>query len=272
MHELLKRYIDMSPYINSFTEDDLAVAISDKEKVLKCIPGDNVVLRVKEGQLLNDDLALYQAIIQKKKMIVLIPKETHGVPMSATAAPIIDKEGQVIGAIATVKSISDKEELHDIIKILANALDEMTNTVAQISSSADEIAVSGEGMVSYVNNALTKAKETDEIIKFVQQIAKQTNLLGLNAAIEASRAGEAGRGFKVVAEEIRKLATSSNESVVEIAAVLKEIQQGVTQILQMVENNGALTREQAAGTEEITAEINELSSLAEKLNDFAYKL
>ncbi|GAA0176653.1 methyl-accepting chemotaxis protein [Clostridium sediminicola] len=272
MHKLLKRYVEIAPYVNDFTEDDLAVSVSDTEKVIKCITGQNVTLRVVEGQLLNNDLALFKAMNQKEKVTINIPKEIHGEPMTATAIPIIDEDEEIIGAIATVKSISDKEELYDIINTLANSLNEMSKTTTQISSSADKIAFSGEEMISYVNNALTKAQETDEVVQFVQQVARQTNLLGLNAAIEAARAGDAGRGFEVVADEIRNLAVSSNESVDKIGTVLKEIQHGVSQILTMVEKNGALTQEQAEGTEEITAEINELSKLADTLNKFAHKL
>lgn len=272
MNQLLERYVDIASYINDFTEDDLAVSISDKEKVIKCIQGKNVQLRVEEGQLLSDELALYQAIKQEKKVTVFISKEVHGAPMTATATPIEDENGRIVGAVATVKNITDREELYDIIRTLANSLNEMSKTVTQISSSADQISVSGEEIISYVNNTLTKTKETDQVVQFVQQVAKQTNLLGLNAAIEAARAGDAGRGFQVVAEEIRKLAISSNESVDKIASVLKEIRSGVNQTLKIVEKNGELTQEQASGTEEITAEINELSRLADKLNEFAHKL
>jgi len=272
MHELLKKYIDIAPYINTFIEDDLALAISDRERVIKCVPGKEVELRVVEGQVLTEELALYKAMKERKRITVSIPKEVHGVPVIATSSPILDENGDVIGAIGTAKNVGDREELYDIIKILANSLEEMSKTTTYIASSADKIAISGNEMISYVNETLTKTKETDEVLKFVQQVAKQTNLLGLNAAIEAARAGEAGRGFQVVAEEIRKLAISSNESVDKIASVLKEIQHGVKQILQAVEKNGALTQEQASGTEEITAEINELSRLANKLNEFADKL
>lgn len=272
MNELLKRYVDMAPYVNDFTEDDLAVAICDKEKIVKCVPGENVSLRVEEGQLLWDGLALAKAVKQNEKITVFIPKKVHGDPMTATAVPILDEENRVIGGIGTVKKISDKEELQDIIRILANSLAEMSKTTTQISSSADEIASSGGEMISYVNSALKKTEETDEVIRFVQQVAKQTNLLGLNAAIEAARAGETGKGFQVVAQEIRKLAVSSNESANKIASVLKDIQKSVTQILEMVEKNGTLTQEQAAGTEEITAEISEISNLASKLKEFSNRL
>ncbi|WP_461205622.1 methyl-accepting chemotaxis protein [Clostridium sp. DL1XJH146] len=272
MHELLKRYMDIAPYVNDFTEDDLAVAISDTEKVIKCIPGDNITLRVSEGQLLNDDLALFQSIKESKKVTVLISNRKDVESTLATAIPLKDEEGEIVGAIATVKSVQDKEELYAIIKTLASSLNEMSNSTSQISSSADKIAISGEEMLSYVNNSLAKAKETDEIVRNVQQIARQTNLLGLNAAIEAARAGSAGRGFEVVANEIRNLAVSSDASVKKIGYVLEEIQKSISQIFEMLEKNGSLTQEQAAGTEKITVEINELSKLADKLNEFAHKL
>jgi methyl-accepting chemotaxis protein-like sensor len=272
MHELLEKYIKIAHYVNDFTEDDLAVAICDREKVVACVPGKNTQLRVKEGDKLKSNLALFQAMEQNKKVNIILSKDVQAITMSLTASPIVDKNGQILGAIGTVKNISDREELLDIIKILANSLSEMKKRIIQISSNAEEIATSGEGMLSSVNGTLTKAKETDQVVGFVQQVAKQTNLLGLNAAIEAARAGDAGRGFQVVAGEIRKLAISSNDSVERIASVLKEIRESVTQILQIVEKNGALTQEQVAGTEEITGEINELSNLADKLNKFAYKL
>jgi len=272
MNDILRKYVDLAEYINDFTEDDLAVAISDKEKIQKYVPGKNVDMMMKDGELLKSQTVLYQCMQQGHKVTRYISKEQFGTPLSATATPILDEKGQIIGAIGTARNISEREELMDIIKIIANSLNEMTKTTVQISSSAEEIASSGGTMITVVNNALYKANETDQVIGFVQQVAKQTNLLGLNAAIEAARAGDAGRGFQVVAEEIRKLAISSNESVEKIAHVLKEIRSSVTHILQMVEKNGALTQEQAAGTEEITAEINELSGLAERLNSFAHKL
>ncbi|WP_432408192.1 methyl-accepting chemotaxis protein [Wukongibacter sp. M2B1] len=272
MKDLLEKYVELASFVNDFTEDDLAVAISDREKVIKCVSGENVPLRVEEGQLLTEELALFQSMKQRKKITISIPKDVHGISLTATSMPIIDEKGDIVGAVSTIKNISDREDLHNIIQTLAGSLNEMSKTTSQISTSAEKMAFSGEEIISYVNNTIAKTKETDQVVRFVQQVAKQTNLLGLNAAIEAARAGEAGKGFQVVAEEIRKLAVSSNESVEKISSVLKEIQGGVIKILKMAEENGLLTQNQASGTEEITAEINELSILADKLNKFAYRL
>ena len=272
MHEIIKRYIDIAQTINHFTEDDLAVGVCDTEKILAYIPGNNVDIKLKTGEPLNNNLVLYRAIYENKKVTRMIPKELFGSPLAATAYPIIDENGRIIGAIGTVKNISNKEELMLMMKTLSESLSEISRSLGQISTNAGEIASSGEIVIGSVNNTLIKAKETDQVLGFVQQIAKQTNLLGLNAAIEAARAGEAGRGFQVVADEIRKLAVSSNESVEKVGNVLKEIQGGVSQVLQLVEKNGALTQEQAAGTQEIAAEIHEMTSLAEKLKEFANRL
>ncbi|WFD10896.1 methyl-accepting chemotaxis protein [Tepidibacter hydrothermalis] len=127
-------------------------------------------------------------------------------------------------------------------------------------------------MISTVNSSLAKVKETDQIISFVKQVAKQTNLLGLNAAIEAARVGESGRGFSIVAEEIRKLAILSNESVSEIAYVLKDVQEGVRKILETVKENEQLKKIQVEKTEQMTEKINEISYLTDNLKDFANKL
>ncbi|AOT68906.1 methyl-accepting chemotaxis protein [Geosporobacter ferrireducens] len=272
MHEILKKYMDIAQAINHFTEDDLAVGVCDTEKILAYIPGNNVDIKLKEGEPLNTNLVLYKAIYENKKVSRVIPKELFGSPLAATAYPIKDENGRTIGAIGTVKNISNKEEMLAMMQMLSESLGEISRSLGQISGSAGEITSSGELVIDSVNDTLIKARETDQVLGFVQQVAKQTNLLGLNAAIEAARAGEAGRGFQVVAEEIRKLAISSNESVEKVGKVIKEIQGGVSQVLQLVEKNGALTEEQAAGTQEIAAQIHALTSLSEKLKEFANRL
>lgn len=71
---------------------------------------------------------------------------------------------------------------------------------------------------------LSKKSRKQKILRFVSEVAANSNLLGLNAAIEAARAGEHGRGFAVVAEEIRKMADNSASSVKEIREILRNIQ------------------------------------------------
>lgn len=125
-----------------------------------------------------------------------------------------------------------------------------------------------------------KSQQIDEILKVITTIAEQTNLLALNAAIEAARAGEHGKGFAVVADEVRKLAEQSRTSATEITELIREIQndtdkaveamkvgtKDVENGLDIVHQTGLMFKNILAASETVAVQIEEMSSIAEQMS------
>ena len=102
------------------------------------------------------------------------------------------------------------------------------------------VRVSGQQAQAGIDELARKSNEIGGILETITGIADQTNLLALNAAIEAARAGEHGRGFAVVAEQVRKLAEESGDSATTIADLVKEIQQEIDRVVDLVQQAAAL--------------------------------
>ncbi|MDL4843211.1 methyl-accepting chemotaxis protein [Aquibacillus rhizosphaerae] len=149
-------------------------------------------------------------------------------------------------------------------------------TIKQMSDVKEQVK-----NTSLVVNALgTKSSEIGQIVELITEIANQTNLLALNAAIEAARAGEHGKGFAVVADEVRKLAEQSGDAAGQISRLIGEIQtesiravdsmdagsKSVEDGLQMVHQTGNSFNEIAKMIEDISSQSQEVSAIVEQVN------
>lgn len=185
--------------------------------------------------------------------------------------PVRSENGNIVGSFS-VANTSWAATLLKSSEDLANSLSEISKVIENVSSEVQNVATSNDNVLSEMKATNDEMKNTDEILNLVQNIARQTNLLGLNAAIEASRAGELGKGFSVVAGEIRKLSGSSSEAIKQINSILNKIKDSVGNVTNNVEETNTIFQTQVASLQEISASLITLNTTAKQLEDIAAKI
>lgn len=156
-------------------------------------------------------------------------------------------------------------------KELTESLSKTNTSIQGISTAARELSSMMQSIESNTIEADENGKLGNDAIALITGIAKQSNLLGLNAAIEASKAGENGKGFSVVASEMRKLAVQSKETADQVVSSLQKIEKSVNSVLKDITLARNISDEQYDATNEICENITSISQMSEKLVNYSKK-
>ena len=234
----------------------------------------------------NDSGIVAQGLNDLAKIInhMLVENKSNGLTLDESSAILLVNVNKL--------NISSNEAAASLEQTAA-ALEEMTSNIrsntqniakmANFSNSVTKSAHDGEKLANQTTIAMDEiniqVNSINEAISVIDQIAFQTNILSLNAAVEAATAGEAGRGFAVVAQEVRNLASRSAEAAREIKTIVgnatskanqgkqiannmiegyKDLNQNITQTINLISDIESASKEQLLGIEQINSAINQL--------------
>jgi methyl-accepting chemotaxis protein len=162
----------------------------------------------------------------------------------------------------SIAASSDANQGQSLAQVAKDGINSLTSEIQTNSQLIEELG--------------SKTKEVGSVLEVITKIAEQTNLLALNAAIEAARAGEQGRGFAVVADEVRSLATRTRESIDEIQQTISSLQQTAEQAVSSMHSVSKQASDKAQDVEQvanlltgITAQIQELDQLNAQISNAA---
>ncbi|MFS0644592.1 methyl-accepting chemotaxis protein [Siminovitchia sp. 179-K 8D1 HS] len=189
--------------------------------------------------------------------------------LSASASQVSASTEEI--ASSSTEQANAAQTMNELFKELSeaiNAVAQNTEEAAELSNKAIQVAQNGEKVVlssvegsNLVSEQMSRLEEDSnkigEIIEVIDDIADQTNLLALNAAIEAARAGEQGRGFAVVADEVRKLAERSGKATKQITDIIKGMQDNTNKSVAAVEDGLEFTRKSGEAFKEIIRTVND---------------
>ncbi|MFY9175021.1 MAG: methyl-accepting chemotaxis protein [Peptococcia bacterium] len=271
-YELMDAFIKITPFIKEVIPDDIALGVTDTEKYLSFIPNYSFDSGNRPGTVIKPGSSPDIALKEKREVYANMSKDIYGISYKAVCLPIYDEEDNIMGTITTATLFDKQDKMNEYIDQFREAFSRVKDSVQEIAENSQGLARISEKLSTVSYSTKENLGQTDEVISMIRHIADQTKLLGINAAIEAARAGEHGRGFAVVAEEIRRLSEQSNTSALEAAEIMKEIVSSMDSINNDAQETSAVSEEQAASTQQITASMYQLMSQLDELQEIVENL
>ena len=181
---------------------------------------------------------------------------------SPSGAPI-----RVVGSVEDISHSLNKDEISKFIDEFTEEIGSITKIIVKMRNATDSLKGAQEQNLKTSSESEKNATETQSIINTIQNIAFQTNILALNASVEAARAGQHGKGFSVVADEVRNLASKSAESASQIEVKLKAIQDSSAHITKDIKGTAEHVDEQANMSVEMKEMVDKLVKTYNGLTD-----
>ena len=268
MNSSLQAFVNIVPVLKESLGSSTALAIIDTEKYIYVSLSEVLPAHVKAGDPApNNDM--FNRAYKGEKVSMNVPASVFGVPVITKILPIRDFEtNEVVGLFSYTKALDHEAKIDSELAGLNESIQKINDSMQRLAAQSQELTATSSDISEQAYTSYEQSKKIGEVVKLIEGISNQTNLLGLNAAIEAARSGAAGKGFSVVADEIRKLSHHTKEAVGTISQSLNTIRDNLDRLNNGTKEVSAASEEQSTVTIEVVNEIEVLDSKSQALVNY----
>lgn len=265
--EILDSIVTAAPFIQKAAKEEIAISICDHETWLLQLDHPNLVLGNKTGDPVSKEDPVIQSALNGKSEMGRPPFEVYGIHFFGKTTPIMN-DGRVIGAIGMAYNIEVLMKMEKNVEKLNDITGSIQKLIEQIISQADQLQETNNELYQLSERSKENSEEVNHILELMNKISRQTNILGLNANIEAARAGDAGNGFSVVANEVRTISKETAASSDKINESITLIKGNLEQMIDSLSTIRGLTTEQTELVKNAAQTLDTLSTIIYQLHDY----
>lgn len=266
----LEQLVSCLPLIQSIFPDDAKMVVFDKERVIADLPGKIIDVPAKVGVPWSEfkGTVSYKAFVERRAVREERGPEAFGVAYIAIAVPIYD-EGEFVGVLSAIVSNNRLNTMKMGSEKLSTVVTSLSSTTSGLHEASGDLTSQAQHLFGQSEEIIQAVANSQKTLATVREISENSKLVGLNAAIEAAHLGELGRGFEVIAKEIRKMADDSKALSMDIQEKMKSIEKSVMQMHQSIQQVASLTQAQSASINQMYAEFEQIQATSDELLDSA---